>query len=133
MREAAHDYRMDARLVAECGDEVGSFRESLYSLPRYILRAPSVAVVEEMEVDPRQMLSYRHSQLSYFFFFFCVAMEIGLQSVIVFTDVMLKTLAELLCFLNSILTISLRRLPETIPTNKGSILPSSSVLVRLCS
>ena len=70
MREAAHDYRMDARLVAECGDEVGSFKESLYSLPRYILRAPSVAVVEEMEVDPRQMLSYRHSQLSYFCFFF---------------------------------------------------------------
>ncbi|XP_015770328.1 PREDICTED: Golgi apparatus protein 1-like [Acropora digitifera] len=49
MRAAAHDYRMDARLVAECGDEVGSFRESLYSLLRYILRAPSVAVVDEME------------------------------------------------------------------------------------
>ena len=57
MRAAAHDYRMDARLVAECGDEVGSFRGSLYSLLRYIVRAPSVAVVDEMEVDPQQMLS----------------------------------------------------------------------------
>lgn len=57
MRAAAHDYRMDARLVAECGDEVGSSIESLYSLLRYILRAPSVAVVDEMELDPRQMLS----------------------------------------------------------------------------
>ena len=132
MREAAHDYRMDARLVAECGDEVGSFRESLYNLPRYILRAPSVAVVEEMELDLRQMLSKRHSPLSYFSVF-CVAKEIGPQSVIVFTDVMLKTLAELLCFLNSILTILLRRRPEAIPTNKGSILASSSLLVRLCS
>ena len=111
MREAAHDYRMDARLVAECGDEVGSFRESLYNLPRYILRAPSVAVVEEMELDLRQMLSKRHSPLSYFSVF-CVATERGSQSVIVFTDVMLKTLAELLCFLNSILTILLLGCPK---------------------